>query len=215
MRELDIQLSPETRLDVANACEITLLFCDIAGLTRFTERLGDFVSYRVVKSCQARVAAISRRFGGDLLEVRGDGFLLAFDSPVAAARCAVAIQSGIAADPALPIRVRIGVHTGPAIRDAAGYYGRTVIAAFRVSSLAQADEILISDEVRGKLPSSMFGLGRSRDVRLKGFERRCRVWQLRWRDGQEASRPQVWSGGRILHIARAGSAEVASGAAGR
>ena len=118
------------------------------------------------------------------------------------------------ADPQLPIRVRVGMHTGQAIRDDAGYYGRTVIAAFRVSSLAQADEILISDDTRRKLPKGMFALGRSRDVRLKGFERRCRVWQVRWRDARDVNRSQVWSSGRVLRIARAGSAEV-SGAAGR
>ena len=215
MRENHTDLSAQdVQPGSADACEITLLFCDIAGLTRFTERLGDFASYRVVKACQALVGAIAERGGGELLEVRGDGFLLAFGSPIAAVRCAVEIHGEITADPQLPIRVRVGMHTGQAIRDDAGYYGRTVIAAFRVSSLAQADEILISDDTRRKLPKSMFALGRSRAVRLKGFERRCRVWQLRWRDARDVNRSQVWSSGRVLRIARAGSAEV-SGAAGR
>lgn len=215
MREIETDLSMrDMQLDAADACEITLVFCDIAGLTRFTERLGDYVSYRVVKACQTLVSELAGRTSGELLEVRGDGFLMAFGAPVEATRCAVEIQSAIAADPELPIRVRIGLHTGPAIHDRAGYYGRTVIAAFRVSSLAQPDEILISDATRRKLPKSLFTLGRSRDVRLKGFERRCRVWQVRWRDARRANRSQLWASDRVLRIARVGPSGIEAGAAG-
>lgn len=196
-------------------CEVTLVFCDIAGLTQFTEQRGDFTAYQVVKHCQRAITELARRAGGELLEVRGDGFLMAFDAPYPAVRCAVEIQRSIANDPELPIHVRIGLHTGEAIHDARGYYGSTVIAAFRVSSLAGADEILISDATRRKLPGTFSELGSSRDVRLKGFARLFRLWPLRWRDAQSPSHSQVWSSGCGLHVARVGSSGLASGATGR
>lgn len=199
--------APETR-------EITLLFCDIAGMTEFTEQRGDFAAYQIVKICQSLVTELARRAGGELLEVRGDGFLLVFEAPFPATRCAIEIQRAIAHDTELPISMRIGLHTGEALHDSRGYYGGTVIAAFRMSSLAQADEILISDVTRARLPGPTFAMGESRDVRLKGFGRDFRLWSLRWRDAQPAIRSRV-SSGSTPRFSRVGSSGIETGAASR
>ena len=51
---------------------------------------------------------------------QGDGFMLAFSSARTALECAIAIQQNFAiheeAHPDEPIRVRIGLHTGEAIK---------------------------------------------------------------------------------------------------
>jgi class 3 adenylate cyclase len=195
--------------------EVTLAFCDIAGFTRFTERLGDLASFRIVRRCEALVESASRELGGELLEVRGDGFLFAFDSALAAACCAVAIQRELTVASDLPLRMRVGMHTGMAIHDGCRYFGRTVIAAFRVSSLAQPDEILVSDETRRRLPAAVFPVGRCRSVRLKGLARRHRVWGLDWRAARVANRSRLLGSGPTLRASHTEAAELAeAGAAG-
>ena len=46
------------------------------------------------------------------------------------------------------IHVRIGMHTGKAIRDADTFFGKTVILASRIASQADGDEILVSADTK-------------------------------------------------------------------
>lgn len=213
MKRTETGISSETGPGAAaNAREVTLVFCDIAAFTQFTEEQGDLASYRVVKSCHQLVRELVGRLGGELLELRGDGFLFAFDSAAEATVCSLAIQQAVDKAPDLPIRLRIGLHTGLAIHDEEGYYGRTVIAAFRVSSLAQPDEILVSEVTRQQLPSADFRFGRGRSVKLKGLTGPCRVWRVQWREALDGFRPHLGTGG-APGVPRIGSSESAEAGA--
>ena len=66
--------------------------------------------------------------------------------------------------------VRIGVHTGDALRDAEHFYGTTVHYAARVASQALGGEVLVSSVVRELLSGSGIQLIESRDVELKGLD---------------------------------------------
>ncbi len=124
--------------------------------------------------------------GGREVELRGDGFLLAFPSARSAALCAVSLQRCFAAhnakEPAQPIRVRIGLHTGEALRDAEKFFGKTVIQAFRIADLAKGEEVLTSALTKELLASAgdlRFDAGR--EVELKGLSGPHRVYTLEWR----------------------------------
>src|SRR5829696_7446511 len=93
---------------------VTFLFTDVEGSTRLLQELGD--RYAAVRD---EHAAILRRAvaeaGGVEVSTEGDSFFVAFASPLAAVRSAVAAQRGLAAhdwSSALPVRVRMGLHTG-------------------------------------------------------------------------------------------------------
>ncbi len=62
--------------------------------------------------------------GGETVEVRGDGFLLAFAPVQAAARGAIEMGRGLSSieqsDSAEAISVRTDLHSGPAIADGGG-----------------------------------------------------------------------------------------------
>jgi class 3 adenylate cyclase len=80
--------------------------------------------------------------------------MAAFADPAGAVDCAVAIQRDLAAAAATaarsgeePVRVRIGVHTGRAIRQGGDFHGRTVVIAARIAAQAHGAEILVSDAV--------------------------------------------------------------------
>ena len=68
----------------------------------------------VIREHNAVVRAQLSAHGGHEVELQGDGFLLAFDDPERALRCAVAIQRAFDERnrSAEPIRVRIGLHAG-------------------------------------------------------------------------------------------------------
>jgi class 3 adenylate cyclase len=77
--------------------------------------------------------------------------------------------------------VRIGVHTGEALRDADKFFGKTVILAARIAAEASGGEILASSIVRD-LTSSTGDLrfGSEREVSLKGFAATHSVVPVEW-----------------------------------
>ena len=78
--------------------------------------------------------------------------MIAFPSARRAIQCARAIQEAVARDlgghPDGPIRVRIGLHTGEAIREESDFYGRNVVVAARIADEARGGEILASSVVK-------------------------------------------------------------------
>jgi class 3 adenylate cyclase len=71
----------------------------------------------------------------------GDSFVVAFSRPSYAVTCAVALQQASL----LPIRLRIGVHTGEVLlRDEGNYMGPTINRAARLRDLAHGGQTLLS-----------------------------------------------------------------------
>jgi class 3 adenylate cyclase len=46
------------------------------------------------------------------------------------------------------VRVRIGLHTGEAIKEADDFYGKNVVLAARIAARARGGQILVSEVVR-------------------------------------------------------------------
>jgi len=177
---------PDLAADTAADGTVTLVFSDMEGFTRMTESLGDIAAHQVVQTHNRIVREQTAAHGGREVELRGDGFLLAFSSARQAALCAIALQRALAAHNASnggrPIRIRIGVHTGEAIKDAEKFFGRTVIQAFRIADLAAGEEILTSSLTAELLRSAGdLHFKAEREVELKGLEGRHRVYALEWR----------------------------------
>jgi class 3 adenylate cyclase len=164
---------------------VTLMFSDMEGFTEMTRRLGDLAAREVIRRHNTIVRRACSSHGGYEVELQGDGFLLAFGSARAGLQCAMAIQRDLEEDgrrhPEQPIRVRIGLHTGEALRDADKFFGRTVILAARIADQAQGGEILASallKELTESLGDIRFGA--SREVALKGFPDPHRVFPVAW-----------------------------------
>ena len=177
---------PDMSVSAAADGTVTLVFSDMEGFSRMTESLGDIAAHRLVQEHNQIVREQTAAHGGREIELRGDGFLLAFPSARSAAHCAIALQQGFAARNATggerPIRIRVGIHTGEAIRDADKFFGRTVIQAFRIADLAAGEEILTSSVTAELLRNAGdLRFAGEREVELKGLEGRHRVLALDWR----------------------------------
>jgi serine/threonine protein kinase/class 3 adenylate cyclase len=176
---------PDLSAQAAPDGTVTLMFSDMEGFTVMTERLGDREAYRVIQDHNRIVREQLRAHGGHELELQGDGFLLAFASPLSGLRCAVAIQRAFAAHsaehPDEPIRVRIGLHTGEAIKDRDKFFGRTVILAARIAAQATGGEILVSAALKETTQTaSGIRFGAAREVELKGIAEPQRIHGVVW-----------------------------------
>ncbi len=83
--------------------------------------------------------------------------------------------------------MRIGLHTGEAIKEADAqtgrddFYGKNVILAARIAGQAQGGEILVSSLLKELTESAGdIEFGEGREVELKGLAGQHRVFEVAW-----------------------------------
>jgi predicted ATPase/class 3 adenylate cyclase len=163
---------------------VTFFFSDIEQSTRLATRLGDaFAS--VLEEHRAMVRAAFRRWNGLEVSTGGDSFFAVFPAASDAVEAAVAVQG-----PASPnagaeaVRVRIGLHTGQAVRVGHDYVGLDVHLAARIADAGHGGQVLVSETTRaavgGEPPEGLrladLGRHRLKDVGPQ------RLWLLEGRD---------------------------------
>jgi class 3 adenylate cyclase len=175
---------PDLRPHAAPDGTVTIMFTDIESSTALAQRLGDRRWLELLREHNAIVRKRVAAHEGFEVKAEGDGFMLAFQSARRALRCAVDIQRAFAErnEPAEEvIRVRIGLHTGEALKEGEDFFGKNVILAARIAGQAQGGEILVSSLLRELTESAgdiQFGEGR--EVELKGLAGSHRVFQVAW-----------------------------------
>ena len=152
--------------------EISVLFGDLVGFTRFAERSTPAEVAAVLNAYWGITAPlVTRRFGGEVEKFIGDGMVAVFntrgdqpDHAVRAARAALALQLELAAlagrHPEWP-PMRVGVNSGEAmLREVGGdghvaypLVGDTVNTGARLESLAPAGGVLIGARTYVQLPA--------------------------------------------------------------
>jgi class 3 adenylate cyclase len=123
----------------------TVLFTDIVDSSAHAGAAGDRAWRAVREQHDAMTRAAVARFRGREIKTLGDGFLVTFDAPARAVRCAQEITSG--AGP-LGIEIRAGLHTGEIELDGVDVAGIAVAIAARVSALAGPGEVLVSGTIK-------------------------------------------------------------------
>ena len=164
---------------------VTIMFSDIVESTTLYETLGDLRGSELIRTHNEIFRREVAAHRGHEVQTFGDSFMIAFSSVRRAVLCAIALQRAFAAysdsHADLPIRVRIGLHVGEAVRESTDFFGRAVILAARISSLAQGGQILVSSTLHdvavsaGDLRFSPAG-----ERPLKGLAGTHRIYELIW-----------------------------------
>jgi adenylate cyclase len=175
---------PDLRRASAPDGTVTLLFSDIEGSSRLTERLGDERWMELLGIHNTIVRAQLDEHGGYEVKSQGDGFMVAFPTARQAVTCAIDIQRALlrrAARSDFPIRVRIGIHTGEAIHRQGDFFGRSVVLAARIAAHAQGGEILVS-ALAGDLVAERgdIQLRDAGDAEFKNLDGRHGLFEVTW-----------------------------------
>lgn len=180
--------------------EISFLFSDVAGFAAMTEAFGDRRACRIMARHHRIVRRACGRAGGRELELRGDGFLLAFKRPDRAISCAVEIQRELERDRSRHrderVHVRMGLYAGPALRTGEHYFGRSLVVASRLADLARPDEILAADSIADSVISpqsrgSAVRFGMLRWTRLRGLRGFVRYRRVHWGQSLLPALPEI------------------------
>jgi class 3 adenylate cyclase/tetratricopeptide (TPR) repeat protein len=164
---------------------LTILFADLVDSTALSTRLEPEPYRLLVGGYREKVQRAVDHYGGHIASTKGDGLLAVFGHPVAheddvrrAVLAGLDITRGVRALSELAshrfgvgIDVRVGVHRGPVYLDIAqdDVYGLAANVAARVSSLAPAGSVVVSDGVE-PLIGGVFELERRAPAAVKGVE---------------------------------------------
>ena len=162
---------------------IAFLFTDIEGSTRLWERFPD-----AMKDALRRHDAILRGAiegsGGQVVKTTGDGMMAVFGNVADGASASLLAQRDLAREPwdeTGPLRVRMGLHVGPADQRGGDFFGPTVNRTARIMAAGHGGQILLSASagalVKERSPQGarLLDLG---EHRLKDLGRPERVFQL-------------------------------------
>jgi predicted ATPase/class 3 adenylate cyclase/Tfp pilus assembly protein PilF len=161
--------------------EVTLVFTDIEGSTALAHELGD--KYVDVLSEHNRIMRDAiERYRGDEISNEGDSFFAVFGSAEDAVNACLAAQLELERHPwshGRPVRARMGIHTGTAIRLDRDFAGLNVHLASRISAAGHGGQVLASQQTLDDLTAddrrSWIDLG---EHGLKDFPDPIRLYQL-------------------------------------
>ncbi len=155
---------------------VTFLFTDVEDSTRLWQEQPDDTGDALRRLDSLMLHAVESH-DGHIVKNTGDGAFAVFDSPSQAIDAAIAVQLAIEAED-WQLRVRIGMHSGPAERRDDDYFGISVTRAARVADAAHGGQIVLSGvtrELSGDSPAETLDLG---EHHLKGVERPERIFQV-------------------------------------
>jgi signal transduction histidine kinase/class 3 adenylate cyclase/PleD family two-component response regulator len=172
----DIVEGRSTLDEQAKQMDVTVLFADLCNFTRATEQLSPQSIANILNTFFVQMSAIIFEHGGTVDKFIGDGIMIIFGAPTPmsvqdqvdrAYRCAKAMQRALAVlneewqqAEHYTFHMRIGMHCGPAIVGGFGgpqradytAVGHTVNLASRVETMADADDIVMTEAVTAWLP---------------------------------------------------------------
>jgi PAS domain S-box-containing protein len=186
---------------------VTMMMSDLRGFTAIAERLSPQAAVTYLNEYLQTMVDLILHHGGTVNEIMGDGILVIFGAPAAAAddaeravACALAMQlamDGVNArnrERGWPeAEMGIGIHTGEVIVGNIGSdrrmkytaVGTHVNLTARIESCTTGGQILISERTREEV-AALVTLGRRLQIEAKGFQHALTMWEVRGIGGTHA-----------------------------
>lgn len=162
---------------------LCIMFTDMKDFSRTMNR-DEQLGLKLLKRQNNTITRLVTKYGGRIVEVIGDAFLIAFDSAVVGSECGVSIQRAFMKynglrPPREQIHVRMGIHLGDVMEVEGKLRGDTVNVAARLQQLGHPDHITVSagvyDALKGRLDAHVRKLGLRR---VKNIRQPVTVYQI-------------------------------------
>lgn len=161
----------------------TILFTDLEGSTKLTERLGDAKAIELMRTHDVVVRGELSAHAGTEIDHAGDGIMASFLSVVRAVECAVAIQRALNdhnTSAAEPLRVRMGLSAGEPVTASDRLFGSVINLAARACAQADGEQIFATSVIRDLCIGKGFTFHDRGDASLKGFDEPVRIYEVDW-----------------------------------
>jgi len=181
--------------------QVAVMFCDMENFTALSEKLGIEEAYAIMDQVYEILIHKVHDYGGTVNEMTGDGIMALFGAPIAIEDASQrAIRSSLAIHREMtrlsdklksegqkipPLKMRIGVHTGPVVVGTLGNdlrvefkaVGDTVNLTSRIENLAEPGTTYISEDIF-KIAEGLFRFEALGEKTVKGKENPVRVYRV-------------------------------------
>ena len=181
--------------------QVTVMFCDMEGFTALSEKLGPEEAYSIMDQVYEILIHKVHDYEGTVNEMTGDGIMALFGAPIAledapqrAILSALAIHREMAKfgdrvkqerEDIPPLKMRIGIHTGPVVVGTLGNnlrvefkaVGDTVNLASRMEGLAEPGVTYVTEETF-RLTEGLFRFEALGAKEVKGKKEPINVYQV-------------------------------------
>lgn len=151
LRSIEEFLTGERSKRVRERVLSTIMFTDIVGSTQMAAKRGDRDWRDLREAHDSLIRRELASFNGTEINTTGDGFVMAFDGPARAVRCAGAVRETVTG---IGIKIRAGIHTGECELVRGEYSGMALHIAARIADLAPSREIIVSRTVKDLVAGS-------------------------------------------------------------
>ncbi len=153
----------------------TVLFTDIVGATERAATLGDRAWRRLLEEHHEAVRHELDRYRGIEVDTAGDGFMVVFDSPARAIRCAQAVVSALRSR---GIEIRAGLHTGECERIDGKLGGIAVHIAARIAASGGPGQVVVSRTLKDIVVGSAIEFADLGERALRGIPEEWRLFTV-------------------------------------
>jgi class 3 adenylate cyclase len=157
--------------------EATIAFVDLASFTSLAQIHGDEVAAETLSRFDELVREPLEQHGGTLVKQIGDAAMLVFSEPAQAVRFIIGLDATASREPNFPA-LRTGINSGPVLYRVGDYVGNTVNIAAKITALADANEILVTEPVAQAAVEAGVVIVPAGERELAGIEGPVWLWRL-------------------------------------
>jgi len=169
---------------------VTVLFTDIAGSTAMTQSLGDAGAQQVVRAHNRIVREALSAHAGKEVKHTGDGIMASFGKTTDSIQASIQMQRETMVhnetNPDLPLHLKIGLNAGEPLAEDNDLFGTVVQLSARIVDKASADQIYVSEIVRGICGGKDLKFENLGTFPMKGFEEDVTLFEALWRTTDES-----------------------------
>jgi len=197
---------------------LTVMFCDMVGSTALAEKLDPEDLRALMQTYQQACGTVIARYDGHVAQYLGDGLMVYFGWPAAHEDDAErAVRAGLdmvravkSVEAPEPVRVRIGIATGPVVVGETGAgdasvpklaVGETPNLAARAQGLANADDIVVIESTHREAGSAFVYEDLGERI-LKGIVEPIRCWRVKGLDKARTQLDETMSEGLTPFVGR-------------
>ncbi|MEK9726232.1 MAG: adenylate/guanylate cyclase domain-containing protein, partial [Rhodospirillaceae bacterium] len=155
------------------------------------QALGDAGAQEVVRAHNRIVRAALTGNGGREVKHTGDGIMASFGRITDSVDAAIEMQRETMVhnqqNPNLPLHLKIGINAGEPIVEDNDLFGTVVQLSARIVDKAQADEIFVSEIIKGICTGKSYKLSSKGGYEMKGFDGPMQLFEVLWRDESAAA----------------------------
>ena len=164
--------------------DVTLLFTDIQASSAYWDRRGDLRGRLMIDFHNRLIFPIIKKNRGRIIKTIGDAVMAVFKRPCDAVTASVTIQQLMRTERRknsdLP-KIKIGIHSGPAIVEKDDVFGDVVNVAKRICDRARGGEILLSTRSARRMRQKDYYLTRGDRFKPKGKKLALTLYTCNWR----------------------------------